>query len=1320
MGILGAYSAKPVIRSNNNPFIHWYLILYLGSFLLLKAIQVNQASSGTYILWLPTSGFSILIGLFAYPYSIPIIWLASLVDVLLINHQPIELSLLFQISTYTVAYGVLPAIFIRREKQFSSIQTVYNTLQLILLCIIASTLITSITTIQAFIGHQTSLTYFQIYVQTFLKEFLGSYAISFMVLSIIAFSHHRLRKISHLFRAQKQWPTKIKNARSHFVEISILVFIVVLGILFIQSIPDRQLLHYGILLLLPTTWLALRFGIAGTSVGLLMVIILVQFGQDFSNLDLVRSFEFQAAGSIYTIILTLLGTTIFVQRKIDSRLVASENKFDLLAESSLIGICEINSHRELEFTNARWIELTELPTERTYKADLLDFIHPEDHPILVGALVDVHLTKKPVDITFRTQKPDHSYIWLQGRLSLVEDPSTSEQNTFLTVIDVTGIKTEEEKLKGNETLLLAFLNGIIDPAWMKDKHGRYLAINDAMEKLHKVKRSDMIGKTDHEIWNPKSADLFIQTDQNVMQSKEPYIFETILSPNEPDRWFETVKTPILIDNQVYGIAGISREITERRVKDTALLESEHRLRALLNNIPDLAWMKDKQKNFLAVNGIFCTTFHVEAQAIFGNTGQTIFAEKIQLLLDQSDDEVLVLGRPKIIESVYVDESGFVTWYETIKMPMFNEKLEVIGLTGVARDITTRKRSEEAFQHRLETEKLIAQISNRLNQIRYDESESEINQILEQVARFIKADRCYFIQLADDFKSIKHIYSWRDTGIDDRQTYLFGEDWNKNSWIRDRLIDAKPVTIKRITDLPYAAKNEMEIAIRENITSAILIPVGIQGDEISSVLTMESVTKERDWSDSEEQVLKVISEMISTTLSRLSSEVRLRKTENRYRMLAEQISAVVYIDAMDEFSTGEYISPQIEDLTGYSAKEILANDSLFWQTVHPEDVERVLEENRLTNQTRQPFLAEYRLVKKSGEVVWVEDKAEIFEDDNGQEHWFGVIYDITNRKEIEKALKESQARFQDLFDHSPVALWEEDFSKVKKRIDQLKLQGVSDFREYLVNHPKEIRNLLMLIGVIDINQAALDLAKVQTKAELIDAKSSYSQLKPDDLFIEEILHLANGEMDFEVDGANDFIDGEVRYHQVQVMVVPGRENPYERVIVALTDITERKATEEKLIYLSTHDGLTGLYSRSYFETELERLQVSRQYPISLIMADIDYLKETNDQLGHAAGDQLMKLTAHVLKIAFRPEDIIARIGGDEFAILIPKTDEEAAVKMVQRLRHLIDAENQKSVRSIPFNLSIGVSTASQGDSLSECLKEADRLMYEDKVTHHEQS
>ena len=158
-----------------------------------------------------------------------------------------------------------------------------------------------------------------------------------------------------------------------------------------------------------------------------------------------------------------------------------------------------------------------------------------------------------------------------------------------------------------------------------------------------------------------------------------------------------------------------------------------------------------------------------------------------------------------------------------------------------------------------------------------------------------------------------------------------------------------------------------------------------------------------------------------------------------------------------------------------------------------------------------------------------------------------------------------------------------------------------------------------------------------------------------------------------------------------------------------DITERKRAEEELRRMSTHDALTGLYNRGYFVEEMERLEHGRKFPISIVMADVDYLKETNDRYGHAAGDALIKRVAHVLTIAFRAEDVVARVGGDEFAILLPNTDESAAKIALQRVQKMIAEDNVAHV-GIPIQLSLGVSTAAQPTSLTNTLKEADAALY----------
>jgi diguanylate cyclase (GGDEF)-like protein/PAS domain S-box-containing protein len=166
-----------------------------------------------------------------------------------------------------------------------------------------------------------------------------------------------------------------------------------------------------------------------------------------------------------------------------------------------------------------------------------------------------------------------------------------------------------------------------------------------------------------------------------------------------------------------------------------------------------------------------------------------------------------------------------------------------------------------------------------------------------------------------------------------------------------------------------------------------------------------------------------------------------------------------------------------------------------------------------------------------------------------------------------------------------------------------------------------------------------------------------------------------------------------------------------VICISKEITERKKMETELRYLSTHDILTGLYNRNFFETELHRYQESRFFPVSIIMIDLDHLKHVNDLFGHATGDEMLIRAAQVLKDTFRSEDIIARMGGDEFVVLLPKTDEVQVREAEERLRKHAQIQETPLLR-----MSIGSSCGEKDCLLSEVFRRADDAMYQDKANH----
>jgi len=161
-----------------------------------------------------------------------------------------------------------------------------------------------------------------------------------------------------------------------------------------------------------------------------------------------------------------------------------------------------------------------------------------------------------------------------------------------------------------------------------------------------------------------------------------------------------------------------------------------------------------------------------------------------------------------------------------------------------------------------------------------------------------------------------------------------------------------------------------------------------------------------------------------------------------------------------------------------------------------------------------------------------------------------------------------------------------------------------------------------------------------------------------------------------------------------------------------DVSDREEAMEENRYLSYHDHLTSLYNRRFFETEMNRLDVARNWPITLVMGDVNGLKLINDSFGHREGDDFLKLTGDILRLSCREDDIIARIGGDEFAILLPKTSEEEAANLLARIKTQI----QEAIKTKPLlSISFGYATKNEVESLlKDKMVEAENMMYNNKM------
>jgi diguanylate cyclase (GGDEF)-like protein/PAS domain S-box-containing protein len=279
------------------------------------------------------------------------------------------------------------------------------------------------------------------------------------------------------------------------------------------------------------------------------------------------------------------------------------------------------------------------------------------------------------------------------------------------------------------------------------------------------------------------------------------------------------------------------------------------------------------------------------------------------------------------------------------------------------------------------------------------------------------------------------------------------------------------------------------------------------------------------------------------------------------------------------------------------------------------------------------------------------------------------------------------------------------SDLQKKTEELFRKSEEYYKSFFQNSIDGIYKSTLEGNYIEANPALVKMLGYKNREEL------FSVDFPNQLYISKKDRPSKKEKNALFETQFKKKDGTVIWVEVSSRIIYNKKNPayYEGIV---RNITERKISEEKIIYLSFHDNLTGLYNRAYFEEEVIRLSTKRQLPLCFIIGDINSLRLVNNAFGHLVGDQLIVKVAELLKKFFRQEDIISRWGGDEFAILLPKTQKKHADEIIDRIKKECALTEKQE---LPVSISLGIASREEiSRDFQDVIKEAEDNMYRSKL------
>ena len=432
-------------------------------------------------------------------------------------------------------------------------------------------------------------------------------------------------------------------------------------------------------------------------------------------------------------------------------------------------------------------------------------------------------------------------------------------------------------------------------------------------------------------------------------------------------------------------------------------------------------------------------------------------------------------------------------------------------------------------------------------------------------------------------------------------------------------------------------------------------------------------------------LRMFGVQFDITEHKMAEEQRVLAAE-RLALIADNVPGMIFQWHLSQDGYGQflYASPGSQWTCGLSPGELTASSTAFLDIVHPDDRVRVTASIRDAARSGDRLHFEHRVLRPDGAVGWVEGDAVARAGENGQMVWDGYIADVTAGKRALEALRVSEANLRNLYDLSPLGIALTDmggrFLQTNRSV------------EIITGYSQE-EILRSNWSMFAIRQDALE------EAPPLESLLKDGRFGP----IEMSLRRSDGSR-----------------VPVQIMgIIVQAHDGTRRIWSMLEDISVRKRSEQHISFLAYHDPLTGLENRLGLRSRLEemlRASMRSETVTAVVLIDLDRFKYVNDTLGHDVGDELLVEVARRLSLTVRDADVVARIGGDEFVLVLGGLPDHRHVDVImQKIFAELRGNIPLSGRTVYSTCSIGVSLAPRhGSDSATLLKHADLAMYAAKA------